>query len=115
MHAIAQRLAGKDVEDDLESVDHSEREGKASGSTPEDSLSTDHEHSRTSSGFTGKEEVSESEKLQLAKKETLAVFRLRLLVFLVLLLAAAAGKPTLFRSSFLILISCSFQRLLNSI
>lgn len=49
-----------------------------------------------SSQFNSKEEQSESEKLQLAKKETLAVFRLRLLVFLVLLLAAAAVSVIVF-------------------
>ena len=48
---------------------------------------------RSSTGTTSKEGESSEEKLSLARKETTAVFRLRLLVFCVLLLAA--GKSAL--------------------
>mgnify|MGYP005847927091 CR=1 FL=1 len=62
----------------------------------DDSASDSNINNSGTSGTSNKESSEEELKLELAKKETAAVFRLRLLVFLILLLAAVAVSVIVF-------------------
>ena len=79
-------------DDDLESVLSEEHSSQGNDDDDDDKGSTTASGSgkETTSGNTDKDAV-ESQKLQVAKAETSAVLKLRLLVFFVLFLAAAAG------------------------